>query len=134
MIKNAEIARRNVIAKQMYFKENSDRLRKQMKTLRTNEQKASLKHLAEIEYYKDKIKSLHNYASTISEEEKSQTILTEGNRVAHRPFYDTRKQAFLVLRTRMRIKTFFFSILFSFYPRSTSPLRYSLSPPPAPWA
>ena len=54
-----------------------------MKTLRTNEQKASLKHSAEIKYYKDKIKSLHDHASTISEKEKSQIILTEGNRVAH---------------------------------------------------
>ena len=87
MLKNADIARRTVFAERMYSKEKGDRLRKQMTILRTNEQKASLNHLAENESYKDKIKSLHHYVFTILEKEGSQIIVTEGNEVAPTQMY-----------------------------------------------
>ena len=48
---------------------------------------------------------------------------TDTRQVYNRPFYDTRKQAFSMLGTQMRIEIFFFSILFFIL----SPIAFSLS-------
>ena len=64
MINNAELAQRTIIATRMYSKEHGNRLKRQTKMVQTNEQQASLNHLAEIEYYKDEIKSLSKDAAS----------------------------------------------------------------------